>query len=410
MHRIDTFGAAPGNLFTDGDPLLAIPPTRMGEKWHNAVQEELCGFIESMGGTLDDGDNSQLTTSILRAAAMGALGNALINGDFRFWQRNGPSSGNNPTNHVLGFHGPDRWLLRSGQSGESGSLSRVIIDPALLPSGVESVLRWNKTTAAGPGAEVSITQRVEKVTSFAGQKVVLAFDALKFSGSNLTLLGAELVQNFGSGGSPSADVTTAMVAQAGLLIDGSARRLVFSATVPSITGKTVGTGNDRGYLAVRLKATVAVTFDVYLTAMVLSRGTRDPGYFPRPYGQELELCRRYYQKGHARADGSASSGAFGFLWDTAYNGGGDVHTARRGITPTYLGSGVNTTTWVSSDGTLGSIHEDSPTPGNHPVTTAGFPTDEGVVGSPRITTPPAGGTLRAFRAGFIVNTEIGTET
>lgn len=42
MHRIDSRGGATlENMFTEGDPASAIPPTVLSADWCNAVQEEM---------------------------------------------------------------------------------------------------------------------------------------------------------------------------------------------------------------------------------------------------------------------------------------------------------------------------------------------------------------------------------
>lgn len=47
MHRIDGPGAtSPGNQFTEGDPVSAVPATVVTADWLNAVQEEISGVIE----------------------------------------------------------------------------------------------------------------------------------------------------------------------------------------------------------------------------------------------------------------------------------------------------------------------------------------------------------------------------
>lgn len=64
MHRIDGPGAAPGNLFTAGDPALAIPATEVTPEWANAVQEEVVNVILAAGIALDKPTNNQLESAI----------------------------------------------------------------------------------------------------------------------------------------------------------------------------------------------------------------------------------------------------------------------------------------------------------------------------------------------------------
>jgi hypothetical protein len=59
MHRTDAPGNA-ANLFVDGNPVTGTQATLVDDDWLNAVQEELCGLIESAGITLVKGTNTQL--------------------------------------------------------------------------------------------------------------------------------------------------------------------------------------------------------------------------------------------------------------------------------------------------------------------------------------------------------------
>lgn len=64
MHRIDSPGFAPGNLFTEGNPSLSIPATEVSDDWLNDVQEEIANFIESRGIALVKGTQDQLIAAI----------------------------------------------------------------------------------------------------------------------------------------------------------------------------------------------------------------------------------------------------------------------------------------------------------------------------------------------------------
>ena len=64
MHRIDHATAAPGELFTEGNPATATPATIVTHDWLNDVQENICGVVEAAGTTLAKGDYSQLSSAI----------------------------------------------------------------------------------------------------------------------------------------------------------------------------------------------------------------------------------------------------------------------------------------------------------------------------------------------------------
>lgn len=92
----------------------------------------------------------------------------------------------------------------------------------------------------GAGGETykRFQQQYQSVQSLAGQQIAVAFYAKSPTASTISL---SLIQNFGSGGSPSASVET--IALSASLTNTWAR---FSATItlPSVAGKTLGTNGD----------------------------------------------------------------------------------------------------------------------------------------------------------------------
>lgn len=63
MHRIDA-DAHVANLFSDGDTGTGQPGTKVDAAWLNAVQEEVCHFVEEMGITLNKADRTQLAQAV----------------------------------------------------------------------------------------------------------------------------------------------------------------------------------------------------------------------------------------------------------------------------------------------------------------------------------------------------------
>ncbi len=72
MKRTDALDAAPGGLFTDGDPSVPIPATVLDASWLNTLQEEVVGVVLMAGLTLDPLDDTQLYTA-LELLIMGAM-------------------------------------------------------------------------------------------------------------------------------------------------------------------------------------------------------------------------------------------------------------------------------------------------------------------------------------------------
>lgn len=65
MHRIDTATAAPGGLFTSGNPQTGVRPTVVSPEWLNAVQEAIARTIEGAGVALNKADDDQFTRVVL---------------------------------------------------------------------------------------------------------------------------------------------------------------------------------------------------------------------------------------------------------------------------------------------------------------------------------------------------------
>ncbi|MEW5893392.1 MAG: hypothetical protein AB1697_09655 [Pseudomonadota bacterium] len=64
MHRIDHATAAPGNLFTEGNPATATPATTVTDDWLNDMQENLAQLVEAASIALVKGDGTQVTDAI----------------------------------------------------------------------------------------------------------------------------------------------------------------------------------------------------------------------------------------------------------------------------------------------------------------------------------------------------------
>lgn len=410
MHRIDVASAAavlpspapvgtPG-YFTEGNPLTSTPPTVVSADIMNALQEEVGRAIEAQGLTLDKGDNGQLAKALGRLA--GGTGNLIINPEGRIRQRLGSATGNAGSSETLLAGGPDHWRARAGGSGDVGTVSpgsdNTADDTAGWPSRPQTRIRFQKTTNNNTGVNPTLCQFVEDIHFLAGQPVVLAFDGKKNSGADLAVTGVDIVQDFGTG-SGSSDVTTALTAIGAVTLDGSARRFIYVGTLPTINGKDIDPG---AHLKVRVKFATNQTFDVFLSAFVLARGSIDAGYAPRRKELELFFCQRYYELNSLNFNEAACDKG---LWDMAFSRvAGDVETLQqRWQVPKFEGAGGGfSVTWYAHDGSADFITEGAST--KHAVTSVvlgGLDT-----GYPRITTPPLGAVLRFFRAFWLVQAEI----
>lgn len=86
MHRIDDPSAAPGGLFTEGDPVTSVPGTVVTADWLNSVQEEIANVIQGAGDALDKPDNAQLLAAI-QVIAIAAAPTPFRTGDVQLTMR-----------------------------------------------------------------------------------------------------------------------------------------------------------------------------------------------------------------------------------------------------------------------------------------------------------------------------------
>lgn len=259
------------------------------------------------------GISSALGSSALLPAGLG-FRNLLINGDFRINQRGFTSS-----TTTLGF-GFDRWPFE--YSGGTVTYSAQSFTPGNAISGYEpkNFARIVTASQTASGNYAALIQRIESVRTCAGQTATVSFWAKANTGT--PKITVEVRQNFGSGGSPSVDINT-YAGQATLST--SWARYTFTFVVPSISGKTLGTTHD-GYLALNLWVSAGADFNARTNSLGLQNNTFDiwgvqleQNYQPtpfeqRPYGVELQLCQRYFQRFGTNATDSGSQMYFFSGW------------------------------------------------------------------------------------------------
>ena len=158
--------------------------------------------------------------------------NKIINGDFRVWQR-----GTTFTSPATNSYTADRWVTNQDGSG-TVTISQQSFTPGTAPvAGYEAPFFLRQAvTAAGSTTFFQMQQKIEDVRTFANQTVTFSFWA-KADSSRTGLVYWE--QNFGSGGSATVQ-STVFPAPA---LTTSWQRFTYTFTLPSISGKTIGTNS-----------------------------------------------------------------------------------------------------------------------------------------------------------------------
>jgi hypothetical protein len=251
-----------------------------------------------------DGVTSAIQTQINTKSAIAdnftAGKNKIINGDFGINQRGFTST---TTTATYGF---DRFST-SFLDGTVTYSAQTFTPGAAPVAGYEGtnfaqIVTTGQTLTT---ARAQLQQRIESVRTLAGQTATFSFWAKANSGTpnvNVTL-----AQDFGNGGSPSASVSTAGTVQT---ITTSWARYSFTISVPSISGKTLGTTTD-GFLAANIfvsggSATNAPTVGVQNNTFQIWGVQVEAGSTATPFQTatgtkqgELAACQRYYYRNTA---------------------------------------------------------------------------------------------------------------
>ena len=221
--------------------------------------------------------------------------NKFINGGFDIWQR-----GTSQTS--AGYGSDDRWSNGHNGSTKTASRQTFALGQTDVPGNPKYWARTVVTSVAGASNFVSKHQVIENVLTLSGQQFTISFWAKADASKNIAV---EMVQYFGTGGSPSATVTGLNVTTVALTSSWS--RYTVSGTLPSVSGKTLGTNNDDGLVVYfwfdagsSLNARTnslgqhSGTFDI--ANVQLEAGPVATPFEQRPIGTELALCQRYYEK------------------------------------------------------------------------------------------------------------------
>jgi hypothetical protein len=248
-------------------------------------------------------------TTAVRTAQVGAAPffagkNKIINGDFRINQRSFTS------NTADGAYNFDRWLQTNGGTSGTLTITPQTFTPGTAPvAGYEGSTYIQCVTASGANTNTYalFSQRIEDVRSFAGQTATVSFWAKAASGT--PKIAVETEQLFGSGGSPSAAVTTA---GGTATLSTSWARYSVTVSVPSISGKTIGTTANTSSLGINLWLSAGSDFASRASSIGLQNATFQiwgvqveagsvATAFQTATGTlqgELAACQRYFSKSY----------------------------------------------------------------------------------------------------------------
>lgn len=218
--------------------------------------------------------------------------------------------------------GIDRWPAAISDASQAVTTSIAPLSPTLVSQiGDETATGALAATFTGhaiAGGYVQIIQPIESIKQLSNKTITVSFYAAAQSGS--MVLGLNLRQIFGTGGSPSAPVD---VAGQSVTLTGTFTRYSRTFLVPSAVAKVLGTNSDaHTQLAFWLSGApenvspsggVPVQADTfYLWGVQIETGTTASPLENREYSTELQFCQRTFQTAQIYGYGyTAAAGAPG---------------------------------------------------------------------------------------------------
>lgn len=254
---------------------------------------------------------SALGVDALMPAGLG-FRNKIINGDFRINQRGFTS---NTTSQTFGF---DRWYHEfSGGTCTYTPQSFTVGSPILKGYEASQFARLVNSGQSAASHYYLLGQKIEDVRNGDGVTLTVSFYAK--AGSGTPSVAVELEQNFGSGG--SARVLTYV---GRTVISTSWARYSFTVTMPSITGKTIGSSS---FLLLNIWVSAGSDYASRTGSLGIQNGTFDfwgvqveannvaTSFEQRPIAIELSLCQRYFERLNSDPSNRFMIGSGG--WDGA---------------------------------------------------------------------------------------------
>jgi hypothetical protein len=242
------------------------------------------------------GNTATINTVPLRPGVLDPE-NRIINGAFDFWQRGTSSTANG--------YLPDRWYSEFSGGSFSQSRQAFTLGDTFGNNNPTYFFRQSVSGQSTAGHYAVTVQPIEGVRNYAGQTITVLGWMRRSSGSGNVAV--QCTQDFGTGGSPSSRV---FVSPQTVTLTGSWAAFALTFSIPSITGKTLGTnGNDYLQLAfwtsagsdfnARTNSLGLQTIGVDLWGIHIKVGTHTTAatdlYKQPELGPELERCRRYFR-------------------------------------------------------------------------------------------------------------------
>ena len=338
--------------------------------------------IRTLGNAID--------TSVWNVGFGQAGKNKIINGDFSVNQRNFSTTS---TNGLPMF---DRYFENIVGNGTTTFSAQTFTAGTAPVSGYEGK-NYLQVAVSGESSTSSyqlFSQKIESVRTLAGQSATISFWAKANTGTPNILTYVQ--QQFGTGGSPSAAVSTFGTITA---ISTSWVRYSFPISIPSISGKTIGTNND-DFINLTILVSAGSANGAPFSSVGIQNNTfqfwgiqLEYGAVATPfqtatptYATELAACQRYY----FRNTGGSVYSQYGL--GVNYSTTGSVWAIEMPVTMRIEPTTLDYSTLAVND----------PGVGNYPVTALTIDSTESGPKVMRVNSTVASG-LVAQRTNFLTN-------
>lgn len=312
-------------------------PPRMTTTERNAITSPATGLViyNTTTGREEGYDGAQWIPRI----PLDSTEDLIINGGFDVWQRG--------TSFTAAGYTADRWL--HSFVGGTSTISRQshTLGDLFGTNNPSFFLRMSSSGQTLTSHRTQLLQYVEGVRSYAGQTITVLGWAKRAGGTGN--MAVECGQVFGTGGTPSAAVTGLGVTTIGLT--GTWAPFAVTLTVPSISGKVLGTaGDDYFFLNFwgsagadfngRTNSLGLQTIDIDLWGIHIRVGTWTANdallYRKRDTATELLKCYRYYYRVTSGAINQAVLVSGGFNQSTTVSRNAINFPVRMRTAPTAL--------------------------------------------------------------------------
>ncbi|MEW5857373.1 MAG: hypothetical protein AB1861_08330 [Cyanobacteriota bacterium] len=249
----------------------------------------------------------------------------------------------------------EMWSAATFGTGGAATISRQSFafgHPTILTEPIY-FLRWQQTTG-GTVTNPEVSHAVENCRTLAGQWITVSFWARVASGS--LLVNFFIRQNFGTGGTPSANTDSETTT---FSIETTWQKFIYSVQLPSVSGKTVGTDANSSSLRSKWLFPMSSTFILDIADLKFEAGKLAT---PLERIDDSFRIARYYQviKGNARftatAAGNFSSNSLPFVREmrvaptATVSGGTDVNiSAAAALSLTAFGGRFQITSAAAGD-------------------------------------------------------------